>query len=183
MATITPIISRLDFVPYVDVASNLQDVKLNPRILEAQTFDLRPLMGNLYSYMVNNLAEPEIVKLIDGDTYTIDGIVNTFIGLKPVLVYFSAARLIKSLDLHITPNGMMTKRNEYSDHADLKAIAYKATEYQNLAIAYWNEVDTYINEQGVLVYPLYPSFRRCAEARSDVRSKIFGIGGRDTNGR
>lgn len=167
MATITLLITKSDFAPYVDVATNLQDVKLNPRILEAQTFDLKPLLG---VDMYNDVFDTP-------DAYT-----DFMPYIKPVLVYFSAARLIKSLDLHITPNGIMTKRNEFSDHVDTKGIAYKATEYQNLAIAYWNEANTYLNEQGNTVYPLYIGFEKCRESRSDVRSKIFGIGGYDTNG-
>lgn len=163
---VTLLISKSDFAPYVDVATNLQDVKLNPRILEAQTFDLRPLLGMA---MYGDI-------FVNPDTYT-----ALLPYLKPSLVYFSAARLIKSLDLHITPNGVMTKRNEFSDHVDTKAIAYQAVQYQNLAIAYWNEANTYINDNPTL-YPLYIGFEKCKVSTSDVRSKIFGIGGRDLNG-
>jgi len=180
---VTLLITKSDFAPYVDVASNLQDVKLNPRILEAQTFDLQPLLGGaLYNTAITDPTETAIAKLINGEAYQVDDITYSYVGLKPVLVYFSAARLIKSLDLHITPNGVMAKRNEFSDHVDVKAIAMKAVEYQNLAISYWNEANTYINAMGKGIYPLYNGFKRCIEGRSDVRSKIFGIGGRDTNG-
>ena len=169
MATIiTPIITKADFAPYVDVAANLQDVKVNPRILEAQTFDLKPLFGvAMYQDYFDTPLTYELLTPY----------------IKPVLVYFSCARLIKSLDLHITPNGIMQKRNEYSDHMDIKAIDRMAVLYQNLAIGYWGEAQMFINEQGKSVYPLYEGFNVCGYERSDVRPRIFGIGGRDVNGR
>lgn len=167
MATITPIITKADFAPYVDVASSLQDVKVNPRILEAQTFDLKPLLGrDMYLDYFDNPTG-----------YTV---LTPY--LKPILVYFAAARLIQSLDLHITPNGVMQKRNEYSDHIDTKGIATQALLYKNQAIAYWNEANVFINDNKG-DYPLYIGFEKCGVNSSPgKRPLIYGVGGYDTNG-
>lgn len=168
------LISKANFAPYIDVAANLSDLKLNPRILEAQTFDLREKLGNdFYNSLFDIPVSDDITKLITGD--------GNYVGIKPALVYFTAARLVKSLDLHITPNGIMTKRSEYSDHVDTKAIAMKVTEYQNLALAWWGEVYEYINMRGKEVYPLFKDFEQCGGYGYDFRPRIFGISGKGTN--
>lgn len=184
MAAPTPIylVTKADFAPYVDVAGNLSDLKLNPRILEAQRFDLMPLLGEKFftSIYVDN-PQTDILDLIQGVSYIVDGITYTYEGLKPVIVYFAAARLVKTLDIHITPNGMMQKRNEYSDHLDTKAIAMKVTEYQNLALAYWQEADKFINAKGDNIYPDYINFSQCGNNSGGYRPRIFGISGKGTD--
>lgn len=160
--TPTYLIKKADFAPYIDIAANLSDSKLNPRILEAQMFDLKPLLGvELY----------DTLPITDFADY-----------ITPVLVYFAAARLVKSLDLHITPNGLMTKRNEYSDHVDTKAIAYKVTEYEQLALAYWGEAVTYLNDNKK-EYPLYIGFSNgcgCDNRVNNYRPTITAIKGKGT---
>lgn len=188
------LITKTNFAPYVELSANLHDSKLKPKILEAQMFDLAGLMGaNFYADMIQWVDDDGRVKdnapeqykdLINGKTYNIQQsgvtipIVST--GIKPVVVYFAAARLIRSLDLHITPNAMMYKRNEYSDHADTKAIGMKATEYENQAIGYWrNQAVPFIDFSGKDLFPLWHSFSTCSNERiAGSRQRITGVKGK-----
>lgn len=153
----TPLlISKSDFAGRVDISANLDaSKKLNQHILHAQDFDLRELMGDkLYWDMINNYnistADPKVftapyLDLFNGVVYTNDGIPVGYEGLKPVIVYFAAARLIKGLDTHITPNAIMAKRNDFSDPVELKTKVFEATQYENAAISYWNMSKKYLD--------------------------------------
>lgn len=59
------IISRSDFTNYVEVAANLVDAKLFPRILEAENFDLCGLMGDAFFY--DFIAQFDSAGIIDPD--------------------------------------------------------------------------------------------------------------------
>lgn len=183
------IITRADFPNYIEIASSLIDAKLNPRITEAENFDICGLMGNSFFFDMMQWVNPDgslkadiptpYKDLINGTTYN-----TTYIlpGIKPVDVYFSGARLIRSLDLHITPNSMAYKRNEFSDHADGKIIGMKATEYENLAIAYWNKCVLFIEFSGKDNFPLWYGFKNCGNEESTGRQKIIGVKGRTNRG-
>lgn len=171
MAEIILLIAKADFTGLVDLAQNLPDAKLNPRIYEAQQFDLKPLLGDdMYFDLLNNQDKDTYLPLLAGT--------DKQQGLKPIVVYFTAARLMRRLDLNITPSGMMIKRNEFSDHADIKAISAAATELENIALAYWNDVKNYIQSKGKAVYPLFKDFCGCCDAPSGYRPRVYGIGGR-----
>jgi len=180
MATPTYLITKSDFAPYIDVAANLSDAKLNPRIWEAQQFDLKELMGDTFYFdLIGNSTDSKYQDLINGGSYVAKDVTYLYDGLKPVLVYFTAARLVRHLDLHITPNAIMTKRNDFSDHVDNKAIANKVTEYQNQAIAYWEDTRKFVVNRGKTIYPLYTGFG-CNEETRAFSPKTYGVRGKDT---
>jgi hypothetical protein len=171
------LICKDDFTGYVDIARNLSEEKLAPRILEAQNFDLKPQLGEaLYQDMLKVIPLPDnYKKLMGGDGF--------YQGLIPAMVYFTAARLVRRIDLHITPNAIMQKRNEFSDHVDYRDRNATATEFENIALAYLNEAVQYIKSKGPDIYPLWPEFAKCNTGdRVGYRPRIYGIGGRDTNG-
>jgi hypothetical protein len=174
------LINQADFIGLVELPNNLPPAKLNTAIQQAQQFDLAEVMGFefysdfMYSQQLDQTPTEAYKELLNGGNY------NTkyyHTGLKAVLVFFSAARLVRSIDLHITPNGMMIKRNEYSDHADLKEIGKKATEYENTARAYWQESVNFINFSGKDNFPLWANFG-CNSTEVTGRQRILGISGR-----
>ncbi|MDF3076123.1 MAG: hypothetical protein K0S09_12 [Sphingobacteriaceae bacterium] len=141
------LISKADFAGRIPLPANLDSAtKLEQHILHAQDFDLRGLMGDkLYYDFLNKYQDAPYVDFLAGKTYDNDGINYTYEGLKPVLVYFAGARLVKELDMHITPNGIMNKRNDFSDPVELKEKIFRANQYENTAIAYWNMAKTYLD--------------------------------------
>jgi len=111
--------------------------------------------------------------LLNGDIYELQGNVIDFDGIKVVMVYFAAARLIPNLDSHITAHGVMTKKNEFSDHSDAKEKARMASEYLNLAKAYWNKIEKFLinNPTG---YELWRGYKN-GDVKGGKRKKVYGV--------
>ena len=179
----TPLlITRADFNGRVELSGNMHDAKINSRILEAEDFDLRELMGDAfyYSFLASQASAP-YTKLLAGGDYVIKDITYTFYGLKPVLVYFAASRIIKQLDMHFTPNGMMQKRNEFSDHIESKDLSYNSNQLKNQALAYWNMCEKYL-EANRTDYPLWRPECGCDDGGNKPAPRVIGLGGGDHDG-
>lgn len=186
------IISVSDFAGRITLPSNLRTEILDPYITDAEDFDLCELMGNtfFYDFMASFNADgtqktdasQAYKDLYTGITYTYTASDNSEVqyvspGVKPVLVYFAGARLIKGLDMHITPNGMMQKRNEFSDHSELKEKVFQASQYENQAIAYWNKVIIYLNSSNEAVADTFEYWRStCCENKSGYRPRMQAVG-------
>lgn len=183
------IINKSDFVGRVDLPANLSDIKkLNPHIQHAEDFDLRNLMGDRYFYhfiswfntdgTLKTDAPDDVKNMFNGSVYEVDTVEWSNPGIKPVLVYFSAARLIKGIDLTVTPQSFATKTNEFSEQVSASRRNQQANEYENQAIAYWNQIRIYLGHNRE-DYPVY-FVNHCGcgrEERSQVRAKRFAIGG------
>jgi hypothetical protein len=177
------IISVSDFTGRITLPSNLRTEILNPYIIDSEDFDLCELMGNtfFYDFMASfnsdgtqkTSASQAYKNLYLGVTYTHKDVNYVSPGVKPVLVYFAGARLVKGLDMHITPNGIMQKRNEFSDHSELKEKVFQSTQYENQAIAYWNKVVIYLDANK-------DSFQywktNCCEHKSGYRPRMQAVG-------
>ena len=143
------IITKSDFVGRIELPNNLGAEKYTQHITHAEDFDLCKLMGNEFFYYFMSFFEadgtiktdaPDAIKeLYNGSEYTVNDVVYSNPGVKPVLVYFAGARLIKGIGNHITPNSFSTKVNEFSEPVSKSTTLFQATEYENQAIAYWNK--------------------------------------------
>lgn len=188
------IISTSDFTGRIVLPANLRTDILNPYIIDAEDFDLCSLMGNSFFYDFMNKTfnsdgtvktdAPQAYKdLYNGITYTHTLSDNSEVeftspGVKPVLVYFAGARLVKGLDMHITPNAIMQKRNEFSDHSELKEKVFQATQYENQAIAYWNKCVIYLDTKNGENKDTFPYWHSgcCSDNRSGYRPKMQAVG-------
>lgn len=157
MATTPLIVTKADFSNYIEISGNMHTAKIDPRILQAQDFDLRELMGDkFYWSFMSNRGSAANVQLENGSVYFYGDTLYTFYGLKPVVVYYAASRIAKGLDMHFTPNGVMQKRNDFSDHMETKDIAWTAHQQINQGQAYWNMCRDYLDRNKER-YPLWPS--------------------------
>lgn len=169
------LISKADFAGRIDISANLSDAKLNPQIQLAQDLDLAPLMGDSFYFNTLFVSENEpYLTLINGGVYTKDDIDINFEGLKTVLVYFTGARLIRKLDSHITPNAIMQKRNEFSDHVELKEKIFDANQLENIALAYWTKLINYI-ENEPSQFPLWKNNCGCTN-KIGYRPRMTSVG-------
>lgn len=177
------IISVSDFAGRITLPTNLRTDILNPYITDSEDFDLCELMGNTFFYdFMGSFNEDGTQKesasqaykdLYTGVTYTYKEVQYVSPGIKPVLVYFAGARLIKGLDMHITPNGMMQKRNEFSDHSELKEKVFQSSQYENQAIAYWNKCVIYLDANKAD----FEHWRStCCEHQSGYRPRMKAVG-------
>lgn len=119
--------------------------------------------------------------LFNGGDFVVDGITYTNPGVKIVLIFLTASRLIKGggLDTHFTPNAMMQKRNEFSDPIELKEKIFTGNQYENIAIAYWNDCKTYLDNNNTL-FPYWNEGCGC-ETKSQFRPKITAVGHTEEN--
>lgn len=179
------LIGKADFEGRIDLSTNLDAAKkLNQHITHAQDFDLRELMTDQFYYYFMSFftaagidpEAPEAIKdLYNGKDYQISGVSWSNPGIKPVLVYFTGARLIRGIDNHITPNGFRTKVNEFSEPVSNGTKVFQANEYENQALSYWAMITTYLNHNKDL-YPHYFSECGCPATRGRKRPRTIAVG-------
>jgi len=183
------IIVKADFAGRVELPNNMAAEKYNQHILHSEDFDLCKLMGDkFFYYFMSNFetngtikpAAPQAIKdLYSGVDYTVDDITYSSPGIKPVLVYFAAARLIKAIGNHITPNSFATKINEFSEPVSNGTKTFQANEYENEAIAYWNKCLLYMSNNKDLFPIFYEADCGCSGSRSaGKRPTMIPVGGR-----
>lgn len=193
------IITKADFEGRIDISSNLNESKkLKQHILHAQDFDLREVMTNKFYYFfmsffeadgtIKDSAPDEIKALYSGGSYAIDGVDWLNPGIKPVVVYFAGARLIKGLDNHVTPNGFRTKVNEFSDEVPAARKNMQANEYENQALSYWSMVTTYLENNKTLYPQYFGDSCGCESRKPSSRPRSYAVSGNEqtyhnTNGR
>ena len=185
------IIVKADFAGRIELPNNMAIEKYNQHILHAEDFDLCKLMGDkFYYYFISNFetngtiktSAPQSVKdLYNGSSYVVNDIPYANPGIKPVLIYFTGSRLIKGIGEHITPNSFATKINEYSEPVSNSSKAFKANEYENQAIAYWNKCLLFMRNNAD-DFPQFYDVCGCEDNRSNgKRPTMIAVGGCDNN--
>lgn len=154
------LITISDFNSLRVLSNNLNaSKKLDPYILEAQQFDLKPMLGNaLYLDLCNDFAAYPSLSvysdLFNGSEWTESGFTYRHEGLKSVLVYFSYARYVIESPLSETANGVVIKTEQYSQSAEDKALIRRRDTAYSGAQAYWVDVKKFLNDN-YLDYPLW----------------------------
>lgn len=184
------IISKPDFEGRIDLSVNLNEAKrLNQHILHAEDFDLRGLMGDkFYYYFISQFqtsggvvslkpgATQQIKDLYNGSVFTVDDVEWSNPGVKPVLVYFAGARLIKGIDAHITPTGYRDKVNEFSEPVGSGRKAFQANEYENQALSYWSMIETFMKNDKSLFPQYFGDDCGCDSKRTGTRPRTIPVG-------
>jgi hypothetical protein len=165
-------ITKSDFIPYRNLTVNMDDSKrLEPFILEAQRIDLSNLLGKrLYFDMITNIAsynagvaaadadsttytpttdEQWFQKLLTGCGYTYtwpDRSTTTkiYAGLKPVLVYLSYARFVRSDNVRSTQSGFVKKTVDFSTQVSDKEIQAVASRAEADANAFFTGAEDFM---------------------------------------
>lgn len=140
-------LNRTDFAIIGQVAKHCNLEKLQIAINEAILFDLKPLLCDLFIDVEANWDEEEgewadiiLPKEYEG----CNGKTKTHQGLKEVLVRYAYARYVILNNFDDTPNGGVTKNNEWSipkPYSDLKQVSDR---YRTMAYDQWKEVEAYI---------------------------------------
>jgi hypothetical protein len=125
----TPLITINDIRARKTMSLNTNEVaQLTPKILEAQDFDLRPILGDeFYFALVNDFnASPSLQvygDLFNGCTYTFGGREYTHEGIKAFLVYATYARYSADSATIATATGFVQKGSQYSEHVSEKTVS------------------------------------------------------------
>jgi len=133
-------LTKQDFNCVGLVARHCNNEKLCIAIDEAKMFDFIPLICELASDVKSHWSEisGDFYDLINGSDYTDCG-GNTVhqIGLKRVLVYYAYARYVMINNFDDTPNGGVTKTNDFSMPKPLKELRSISNRYRAMAKQVW----------------------------------------------
>jgi len=119
------------------------------------------------------------LRYYNGSTYTQNEIAKNNPGIKPVVVCYTGARLVRKVDAHITPNGYMDKVNEFSEHVSGSRKAFDSNEYDNQALAYWHKVLRFMESDKTLFPQYFVDECGCGTSKGNVKPKMVPIGGND----
>ena len=153
------LINAADIQGFKALSSNMNaDKKINPFVLEAQEFELRPFLGDaLYNELIvqykNGFTNPLYADLWNGGTYTSGTFQMQNPGLKVVLVYYADARIISKSNTNSTATGMVSKNNNDSSHISEKTVSRLVSDCLSGAKSYENRVRAYL-ECKASEYPL-----------------------------
>lgn len=206
----TLLITKADFTAYRNLTVNMDDSKrLEPFILEAQRLDLSTMLGKrLYFDMIKYLASYNAViaaqtdllpyqptsdeiwfqKLLNGTSYNYswpDQSITTkiYAGLKPVLVYLSFARFVRSDNVRSTQSGFVKKMVDFSVQISDKEIQAVASRAEADANAFFTATEDFMADNADYFKKYldsdYPGSHRDA-FRSDKRAgtQLHAVKGR-----
>lgn len=141
----------LNDLKYLRPTAELDGLRWEPFCLEAQDLDLRPILGDgLYYDLMNEFYDTgddmyaNYQLLINGEAYTLNGQTVYFDGIKPMLGYFTLARLVQNHPINITRFGIVNKVIPQSQNVDPQVIRQVVNELKSNAMTYVNQVNTYL---------------------------------------
>lgn len=180
-------LQQSDFTGIGSVATHCDLKKLQIAINEAIEFDLKPLLCDIYFDVNDNWSdtEGEWFDLIAPKEF--DGCNNrkkSHSGLKNVLIRYSYARYVILNPFDDTPNGGVTKSNDWSipkPYADLKQVSDR---YRSMAYEQWKEVEAYLCLNRDVYDVDYLDCSPCGcngKCGSKTKSKGYGIRGTNIN--
>lgn len=140
-------LTRTDFTVIGQVAKHCNLEKLQIAINEAILFDLKPLLcGLFFDVDVNWDSEDEIwTDIIEPLEFTgCNDRQYSHQGLKNVIIRYAYARYIIINGLDDTPNGGVTKTNEWSIPKPFNDLKQISDRYRNMGYDLFKEVEMYI---------------------------------------
>jgi hypothetical protein len=154
----TQLIQISDIQELKPLTSNANpDKKVNTFVIEAQEFDLRPVIGDAF-YLELLLKAPGFGGVYDalwnGSTYQCGSTTYSNPGLKAVLIYYSWARITAESNITSTAFGLHAKLNEDSTPISDKALTAIVDKARSGAQAYCHRVVDFLNANSS-DYPLY----------------------------
>lgn len=163
MALKSKLLKVQDFSLVGLVAKHCNYEKLDIAINEAMEFDLRPLLCSLFwnvekqwwkglafdssfdESFEGKASDIKWVKLINGSEYLGCGDVNKrHRGLKTLLVYYAYGRYLTINSFDDTPNGSVTKTNQWSIPKPLKEVQSFSNKYRSMAMNIWEDIESFI---------------------------------------
>lgn len=118
------------------MAKHCNNQKLCIAVNEAVEFDLSNLFCHFKEDIVShwNDVTGDFNELINGGTYTdCNGNQVSFLGVKRMLIYYAYARYVIINNFDDTPNGGVTKTNEFSIPKPLKELQVISNRYRAMS--------------------------------------------------
>ncbi len=165
------LITQTEFREEFAMSSNIPNDRINASIIEAQDFDVKPVLGSAFFYLVNsnyNTSPVPVIYslLVEGGTYLdCNGDTVAFAGLAKALKYYALARFRKKQIVNDTNFGVVIKRDNYSDSLDFKTLMTTVDDARATGGGYIQEVLTFLNAN-LADYPLFKN------GESNIRKPI-----------
>jgi len=142
-------LAELDGMRWEQYAVESQDQELRPILGDALYYDLMTKCFNTGDAMYTSYQN-----LINGVAWTYNGNPVYFDGIKPMLAYFTLARLVQNNSINITRYGIVQKTTQQSEPVDAQVIRQLVNELRSNALTYKNQIDCYL-QNNVTTYTLY----------------------------
>lgn len=140
------LIDKTDIARFKNISNHTTLERVNEYINDAQFQDLRPLLGDdFYFDILKNKALPDYQKLINGDTWDLNGCEWSHQGLRIVLSEFTWGRYTYFGSYNDTPNGNTLKTFEFSQptpNADRKDVWKESKQRAN---SYFDIIKIYLD--------------------------------------
>lgn len=145
------VLITIDDLKAIRPLAELDGLRWEQYAVESQDQDLRPILGDgLYYDFMNEVFDTgdsmyaHYQSLLNGKSWTYNGQTVYFDGLKPMLCYFTLARLVQNNQVNITRYGVVSKVVPQSQPVDAQVIRHVVNELRSNAMTYKNQVDTFL---------------------------------------
>ena len=108
--------------------------------------------------MLSNTANYSV--LLNGGSYTSDGLVYQFDGLKYVCAYLLYARYVRSSYINDTFSGMMVHTTDGMQRVGAGEIANQEARYKEIAGTAWEGCKRYLMTLSIDIMPTYSNTKR-----------------------
>jgi hypothetical protein len=157
--TLSPLlITAVDMAAYVTVSQTMIPAQLDTFIRAAQDTDLRQLLGDsFYTALLAN--QSNYSDLINGVVYN-DGTNDVrFDGVKPVIVYYTWARIIARGNTQHTPFNFVEKNSPWQQGVSSSTLKAEVEQARSDAAKYAEAMVTFLNWMkgtGASAYQVWP---------------------------
>lgn len=150
---------------YRPLAAEIPQIRIQPYIYEAQLHDLRPVLGdNLYFDFMSKYdvsADPMYTayqELLNGKSYTYNGVYYEYPGMMGMLSYFALARFFNGNDINATKYGLVTKvdKDGLSEAVDQARINAAVSDLRSNAVSFQSMVKLFLSHH-IATYTKYSS--------------------------
>jgi hypothetical protein len=177
------LVTKVDLDVYKYIADSVKNSVSWPQFVsEAQLFDVKVWLGDpLLNEIINQASTlPTTISannqiLLDGGSYTYEGQIYLFQGLKAAVIYYAFARFTNRTAFNYTAAGIVQKDSDLSTPVSDKIIQRLETEARLMAEAIKCEITTYLDRNYIL-YPLWPN-QGCGCGSSCSDSRPFRVVG------
>lgn len=122
---------------------------------EVQQFEISKLLGDaLYNDMLDNITDAKYVKLITGDSWTVNGRKYVHNGLQTVIAYINYSKWLYRSQVIESYTGAVIQKSDYADRAQEGYIKQLSDEARQYAMEEWAKVEQYIIDHAD-DYPYY----------------------------
>lgn len=148
------LITHQEFAEYKDIGKKLDEKKINECIADAQSVDLYDLLADFIYDVVENREEPNYADLMNGSTYTVNGLKYSQIGLKSLLADLVYPRYMYKVNVNLTPFGAVSKFSDNSEPIDRNVLKDIAKQSQIDADIKFKSIKRYLQANKEL-FPRY----------------------------